>query len=108
MVSATCVIDRQILVVDNTICNSIDALCAEQRGFLSQMILAQLRNFVEHIMLKTCAIDKLKLPDIEGFETYPSKAPSAMIIPPVFLLALGQGTVFKFSISLMRGIAREK
>ena len=51
-------IDRQILVINKTICDSVDTLDASQRGFLSQLILAQLRNFVEHIMLKVYEIGR--------------------------------------------------
>jgi Cdc6-like AAA superfamily ATPase len=45
-------IDSQIMDIDKVICNSINKFNASERGFLSQVILAQLRNFVEHIMLK--------------------------------------------------------
>jgi len=45
-------IDRQILIIDKTICRHIDSLPASPRGVVSQDILSQLRNFVEHIMLK--------------------------------------------------------
>ena len=48
-------IDEQILVIDKTICDSIDKFDVSERGFLSQVILALLRNFVEHIMLKIYA-----------------------------------------------------
>jgi hypothetical protein len=58
-------IDRQILVINKTICDSIDMLDPSKRGFLSQLILAQLRNFVEHIILKVYAVTKLKVHDIE-------------------------------------------
>ena len=58
-------IDHQILVIDKAICDSIDMLDASQRGLLSQLILAQLRNFVEHIMLKVYAVTKLKVQDID-------------------------------------------
>lgn len=43
-------IDRQILEINQVICRNIDNI--DERGFLSQNILSQLRNFVEHIMLK--------------------------------------------------------
>lgn len=59
-------IDRQILVINKTICDSIDTLDASKRGFLSQLILAQLRNFVEHIMLKVYAVTNLKVQDIDN------------------------------------------
>ncbi|MCL2562582.1 MAG: ATP-dependent RecD-like DNA helicase [Oscillospiraceae bacterium] len=48
-------IDNQILTIDKVICDSIDKFDASERGFLSQTILAQLRNFVEHVMLKIYA-----------------------------------------------------
>lgn len=48
-------IDNQILIIDKAICSSIDRLGGNERGLLSQAILAQLRNFVEHIMLKIYA-----------------------------------------------------
>jgi hypothetical protein len=59
-------IERQILVINKTICDSIDTLDASKRGFLSQLILAHLRNFVEHIMLKVYAVTKLKVQDIDN------------------------------------------
>lgn len=45
-------IDARIKVIDDAICNNIDAFASNQRGLLSQNILAQLRNFIEHISLK--------------------------------------------------------
>jgi DNA replication protein DnaC len=45
-------IDTQILNIDRVICRHIDNLAFSQRGAVSQDILSQLRNFVEHIMLK--------------------------------------------------------
>lgn len=45
-------IDGQILHIDQLICKNIDTLGASERGFVSQNILAQLRNLVEHVMLK--------------------------------------------------------
>jgi len=45
-------IDNQILIIDKAICKCIDTFGADERGMLSQTILSQLRNFVEHIMLK--------------------------------------------------------
>lgn len=59
-------IDRNILVINKTICDCIDKLDASERGLLSQNILAQLRNFVEHIMLKIYAITKLHLQNIDN------------------------------------------
>lgn len=44
-------IDKKILEIDKNICKNIEK-SAEDRGNLSQNILAQLRNFVEHIMIK--------------------------------------------------------
>lgn len=38
--------------IDDTICNNIEKFNSDERGLLSQNILAQLRNFVEHIALK--------------------------------------------------------
>ena len=48
-------IDKQILIINKTICRHISAANGETRGVVSQDILAQLRNFVEHIMLKIYA-----------------------------------------------------
>ena len=45
-------INEQILQIDGLICKNIDTLGASERGFVSQNILAQLRNLVEHVMLK--------------------------------------------------------
>lgn len=45
-------IDAQILNIDKVICRHIDSLGTSPRGVVSQDILSQLRNFVEHIMLK--------------------------------------------------------
>lgn len=45
-------IDEQILNIDKVICRHIDASDFSGRGAVSQDILAHLRNFVEHIMLK--------------------------------------------------------
>lgn len=45
-------IDEQILRIDKVICRHIDSLGTSTRGVVSQDILSQLRNFVEHIMLK--------------------------------------------------------
>lgn len=45
-------IDSEILNIDKTICKNIDKFHASERGLLSQNILSQLRNFVEHIALK--------------------------------------------------------
>ena len=48
-------IDKQILVINRNICRHIVEANGETRGMVSQDILAQLRNFVEHIMLKIYA-----------------------------------------------------
>jgi energy-coupling factor transporter ATP-binding protein EcfA2 len=45
-------IDVQILNIDKVICRHIDSLNTSPRGVVSQDVLSQLRNFVEHIMLK--------------------------------------------------------
>ncbi|MBC9797857.1 ATP-dependent DNA helicase [Sinomicrobium weinanense] len=41
-----------ILDIDKAICKNIEKFDVEERGLLSQNILSQLRNFVEHISLK--------------------------------------------------------
>ncbi|MDR2192707.1 MAG: hypothetical protein LBO62_07520 [Endomicrobium sp.] len=49
-------IDKQILEIDKTIYDYIAVFeDGSKRGLLSKSILAQLRNFVEHIMLKIYA-----------------------------------------------------
>lgn len=45
-------IDAAILTIDKVICANISRFDDSERGLLSQNILAQLRNFVEHIALK--------------------------------------------------------
>lgn len=45
-------IDNEILNIDKVICRNIDRFDTSDRGLLSQNILSQLRNFVEHISLK--------------------------------------------------------
>lgn len=52
----TPIIDGKIQILDNNICSNIDTILSEDRGFLSQNILAQLRKIVEHIALKICSI----------------------------------------------------
>jgi energy-coupling factor transporter ATP-binding protein EcfA2 len=59
-------IDRQILIIDKAICRHLDNLDTSPRGVVSQDILSQLRNFIEHIMLKIYAQGQ----DIEV--TYPN------------------------------------
>lgn len=48
-------IDNQIITIDKVICRHIAAASNDARGIASQDILSQLRNFVEHIMLKIYA-----------------------------------------------------
>ena len=45
-------IDKEILITDKVICGNIEEFYDKDRGFLSQNILSQLRNFVEYIALK--------------------------------------------------------
>ncbi len=45
-------IDSHILEINKVICKNIDEFDVADRGLLSQNILSQLRNFVEHISLK--------------------------------------------------------
>ena len=45
-------IDKNILIINKAICDNIDKLAPEHRGLLSQNILSQLRNLVEHIAFK--------------------------------------------------------
>ncbi|GIN41169.1 hypothetical protein J19TS1_41180 [Heyndrickxia oleronia] len=45
-------IDEQIFNINKVICRHIDSLGTSPRDVVSQDILSQLRNFVEHIMLK--------------------------------------------------------
>lgn len=45
-------IDLSIQTIDKTICKNIDRFDDSERGLLSQNIMAQLRNFVEHVALK--------------------------------------------------------
>lgn len=45
-------IDLQIINIDKVICRHISGLDTSPRGIVSQDVLSQLRNFVEHIMLK--------------------------------------------------------
>lgn len=53
-------IDSRIIILDNIICTNIDSISAEDRGFLSQNILSQLRKLVEHINLKIYFMDQGK------------------------------------------------
>ena len=59
-------IDDRIRNIDNVICRHIASAGFSPRGAVSQDILAQLRNFIEHIMLKFYANGG----DIEN--TYPN------------------------------------
>jgi hypothetical protein len=52
------IVDKQILNINKVICRYIDNLDFFERGVVSQDILSQLRNFVEHIMLKFYANGK--------------------------------------------------
>lgn len=45
-------IDKEILNIDKVICNNISRFDYSERGLLSQNILSQLRNLIEHISLK--------------------------------------------------------
>jgi hypothetical protein len=45
-------IDNAIINIDEVICGNIDKFDSTERGLLSQNILSQLRNLVEHISLK--------------------------------------------------------
>ena len=45
-------IDDRILNIDRVICRHIGSADFSPRGAVSQDVLAQLRNFIEHIMLK--------------------------------------------------------
>lgn len=51
-------IDNEILNIDAVICKNIEKFDASERGILSQNILSQLRNFLEHIALKEYANGK--------------------------------------------------
>ena len=55
IVGSTPNIDKQIYTIDKVICRHIAEANGDTRGIASQDILAQLRNFVEHIMLKIYA-----------------------------------------------------
>ena len=45
-------IDKAIMVIDKSICSNIEKFDISERGLLSQNILSQLRNLVDHISLK--------------------------------------------------------
>ena len=59
-------IDQEILNINKVIFRNIETIDSSERGFLSQNILSQLRNFIEHICLKFYSPDH----DIEN--TYPN------------------------------------
>lgn len=45
-------VDTYIANINKVICSNISAFCNVSRGFLSQNILSQLRNLVDHTALK--------------------------------------------------------
>lgn len=53
-------IDNRIITLDNIICTNIDSISSDDRGFLSQNILSQLRKLVEHVDLKIFFMDRGK------------------------------------------------
>jgi putative helicase len=55
---ATLEIDKNIHIINKIICRHISNANGKTRGMISQDILSQLRNFVEHIMLKIYAQGK--------------------------------------------------
>lgn len=62
-------IDSSILNINKVICSNIDKFTITERGLLSQNIISQLRNFVEHISLKVYSNgDNLEItyPNIEN------------------------------------------
>ena len=61
-------IDKAILDTNENICKNISKFSPDERGFLSQNLLSQLRNFVEYIGLKLCSGDINIDPNIEYFE----------------------------------------
>ncbi len=63
-------IDAEIINIDKVICSNIDKLDKIDRGLLSQNILSQLRNLIEHISIKTYSRGQ----DIEITYTNISKA----------------------------------
>ncbi len=58
-------IDKAILDTSENICKNINKCTPSERGFLSQNLLGQLRNFVEYIGLKLCSDDINIDPNIE-------------------------------------------
>lgn len=57
-------VDNEILNINKVISNNIDRFDDSERGLLSQNILSQLRNFVDHISLKAYSNGK----DIDNTE----------------------------------------
>ncbi|MCR5020898.1 hypothetical protein [Ruminococcus sp.] len=57
-------IDNNIQIINRAICRHIGEAKGSPRGIISQDILSQLRNFVEHVMLKFYAESKGKGTDI--------------------------------------------
>lgn len=53
-------IDTAILTIDKAICKNIDRFDDSERGLLSQNVMSQLRNFIEHISLKAYSDSKSK------------------------------------------------
>ena len=51
-------VGTEILNIDKVISANIDRFDTSERGLLSQNILSQLRNFVDHISLKACSNGK--------------------------------------------------
>ena len=45
-------IDKELLTINKSICDNIEMLAPDYRGLLSQNILSQLRNLVEHVSFK--------------------------------------------------------
>lgn len=72
-------IDTAILEIDRVICKNISVFDNSERGLLSQNILGQLRNFIEHIALKAYSIHTNN-PDIEI--SYPNIEQAKKYIKP--------------------------
>ncbi len=68
-------VDKAILEIDKVICSNISRFDDSERGLLSQNILSQLRNFVEHISLKVYSDNignevEISYPNIESANDY--------------------------------------
>lgn len=68
-------IDSGIVNIDKVICSNIDKFDITERGLLSQNILQQLRNFVEHVSLKAYSLSlgndiEITYPNIEKANAY--------------------------------------